>query len=232
MKTNRRKPFILATLALGLVLVMGLGANTFAKYVTGDNGSDSARVAKFNYVVEVDLGEDVLFNEVYNNKLAVDDGAVNFDVKSSSDNLVAPGTTGSVDFSISGCSEVEVYFDFDATVVGPQLKQADAVIYEPIKWSLEKDGAPVLAATDLTAEAMQTYLEELSKTIEPSDTEDAICGDYTLSWDWAFEADDTNDTILGRLAAGETVTGYTAVNAGVFTISMNITVTQTQNTNN
>ena len=75
--------------------------------------------------------------------------------------------------------------------------------YNPIKWTLEKDGVAVAGCSGVTLEAIETKLASMSKEYDPNSDEFAgICGNYTLSWIWEYGADSPADTYLGMVAAG------------------------------
>ena len=93
--------------AAGLLVVTvatsGVLFGTFAKYITTNSGSDSARVAKFGVTIQVndDMG---LFKTSYDT--GSDDTSANTVVSANTDRKIAPGTKGSMSFSITGKPEV------------------------------------------------------------------------------------------------------------------------------
>lgn len=106
-----------AGLLLALVLVTScFVGGTFAKYVTSDTGTDSARVAKFG--VEI-TANGTMFAKKYKtddpNVVATIAESV---VSSDESNLVAPGTKGDmVSMTMTGTPEVAVNVKCEATEV-------------------------------------------------------------------------------------------------------------------
>ena len=210
MKTNRKKPFILATLALGLVLVMGLGANTFAKYLTTNDGSASAQVAKWGVTIAVNPDE--LFSKNYENGADV---AENGDViASGTTSLVAPGTGDDINFAqaiqLSGTPEVDVKVTITATITDEVTYTDDT---HPIVWkdgdatiTLEDDGTKVITVT-----TFYNANTDLS-TVTPN------CP--AISWAWALNGNDAEDTILGNAAAEG--------NAATVSIAFEVSIEQVQ----
>ncbi len=223
MKTNRRKPFILATLALGLVLVMGLGANTFAKYVTTKNlPAKTAQVAKWGFTFTINADE--LFSDEYLDTAVVTtaSGDSEVDVQGAVD-VVAPGTTGSFTFTIAGTAEVDAALTVDAAftdnVVLTVAEAATAGVtiaqdYAPIVWSLTKDGVAVPAA-GTTAASIAAYIDTFAQDrIEAGDTATAA-GEYEVTWTWEFEQNNEADTVLGQQALTDAKTVSVGLNMGV-----------------
>lgn len=214
MKTTKKiKPFIITAMIALIAVVVGMGGYTFAKYyTTTDTQSNQATVAKWGFVVTANATD--LFGEEYveNGELDVvktqqQNGVI---VAASTGNIVAPGTKGSMTFSIEGTSEVRsmlsVYAKSDSDVV----LELGADDYHPIQWTLTKDGVAVTGAENVT-------LAEVIEAINKLDNEDQdvapgaqlkAAGDYVLSWKWDFDiSDDVNelDTILGRIAEDPTL---------------------------
>lgn len=108
MKKNRTMRVAVLLMALTLITSCFVG-NTFAKYVTSANGSDTARVAKWGIVLTAD-------SELFGAQYGTDNDLV---VKSSETDtdVIAPGTKGdAVIFTIAGTPEVD--FKFTATLDG------------------------------------------------------------------------------------------------------------------
>lgn len=123
---SKRKFAVAGVVLLVLAVLVALFAGgTFAKYVTEDDGSDTARVAKWG--VEIEGGYDV-FDASY----AKDDPNVSLEKKnedgsaisvdsyysgSEQDNVLAPGTTKTYEgITVSGTPEVAVKVRTEATV--------------------------------------------------------------------------------------------------------------------
>lgn len=219
MKKNRFIKLASGLLVLCLMTTCVIGA-TLAKYTTAKDTQDSARVAKWG--VRISAAANSAFKTEYDKD---DDsytkkGAVT--VKSSStDKVVAPGTSGSAtQFSISGTPEVAVRLSFAMTVVnevkltaGTYTNTDGATVtlgsdYNPIKWTLKKndthvEGADtnVEGAVNLTLAEMATFLSTYHVDYAPNTDLSATVPTYKLYWAWAFDGNDTADSILGDLAA-------------------------------
>ncbi len=237
-RKNNRKTAVIVALLLALVALLCFGGYTFSKYVTHGNGTGTANVAKWGYTVNVDTSG--IFGEKYK-KVAGDFSTITaapdgltVKAESAGRKLVAPGTTGSMTFSVGGKSEVRARLYMGITpnedVVLKIKKGEEAeIVYNPVKWTLKKNGHPVDGAvnTTLTTIAGKLNHEPVSVggtyeagTELPETT-------YELSWAWAFEGTETFtgitvnelDTILGQRAnnAAFTYAGWT-INEAVTSI--------------
>ncbi len=226
-RKNNRKTAIIVALLLALIALMCFGGYTFSKYVTSGKGSGTANVAKWGYTASVDATK--LFGEEYKYDAAkaastVNGTGANLTVKADTTgkNLVAPGTTGSMTFTVGGKAEVRALLSMgiDATtykdVVLKIKKTGDTPYteYRPVKWTLKRGETTVAENVTLEKIAEAIHDEAINKTYGP--TEGLTSTTYELSWAWVFENNgetvldlsiDQVDTILGQMAAG--VTGYT-----------------------
>ena len=224
-RKNNRKTAVIVALLLALVALLCFGGYTFSKYVTSGKGSGTAKVAKWGYTASVDTTK--LFGEEY--KLATDTpkvstvdsaGTINVQADIAGRKVVAPGTSGSMTFTVGGKAEVRALISTGLhqtnDVVLKIKKTADTAYteYRPVKWTLKKDGTTV--AENVTFETMQGVITtEASVNKEIAPNEELTSTTYELSWAWAFEGTgdvagltiDQADTILGQMEAG--VTGYT-----------------------
>lgn len=226
-KTKARKSkFVVAmAVALCLVFMMAMGGFTYAKFVsTGKIEAQSATVAKWGFVVNTQGGD--MFADAYGTTkgksiaYTTTGNTVGVKATSADTNLVAPGTTGSLTFSVKGVAEVrsKLTFTLDENNKTVELSKDGAVVYAPIKWTLTKAGETEALVDKGTFAELATAIAGLNQTaIAPlTELDDA----YTLTWAWAFEGDDELDTYLGRFANGETVEGYTAQ----LTVSFGMTI--------
>lgn len=192
---KNKKTVLTIAIALLLVLALALGGFTFAKYISQGNGSDSARVAAWGFTVEAGGDNAAGFNTQYAN----DTSEVIVRANGSS-KVVAPGTSGQFNFSISGTAEVaaEVTFSLAYTSdIGLPLTPSEggeAITYNPIRFTLNKDNSPV--EEDLTLAELKTALEEIRVEVKPNESYTA---NYTITWAWAFDgnyfhADESVDT--------------------------------------
>ena len=225
-RKNNRKTAVIVALLLALVALLCFGGYTFSKYVTSGKGSGTAKVAKWGYTASVDTTK--LFGEEYKydaTKTAstVNGTGANLTVKADTagKNLVAPGTTGSMTFTVGGKAEVRALLSMgidthtykDVVLKIKKNGDTDYTEYHPIKWTLKKDGSTVAEAENVTLAKIAEKIHEdaINKTYGPN--EELTSTTYELSWAWAFEgagnvADltiDQADTILGQMANGRTV---------------------------
>lgn len=243
-KNSMTKRVALAVIALLLAFVLAFGGYTLAKYVSTKQNSASATVAKWGFTVTADASE--LFGTDYTGTelatVVTSDGvSVNAD-----STVVAPGTTGSMTFGISGKAEVlakitatmEVTSDVKLVTTGNP-----AITYSPIKYTLTKNASDELV-TDDTLDAVKDAIEGQYTGTTAAGT--SVNDSYTLTWEWAFDNTETVsgsvtgndcDTILGLYAnsASGTIThngtSYTIDTADTSTtisFSLSISVEQVQ----
>lgn len=221
---TRKKSVILAAIVLLLIAVLALGATTYAKYVTSQTvPTKQATVAKWGFTVTANA--DDLFSDAYNKGGKVDatvEGAA-VDVKASG-LTVAPGTSGSMTFSVIGSAEVLAKLTVTASGTDVSLtKTEDSSVYNPVKWTLKQGDTAFV--TDGTLVAVVEELNGITATYQPG--AEALSDEYEISWAWAFDGNDEYDTILGQFANGTTVNGYTAVTGLSFSLTVSIEQIQT-----
>ena len=203
MKKNRFIKLASGLLVLCLMTTCVIGA-TLAKYTTAGSGADTARVAKWGVRITA------VANSAFATQYTKNDTryAGDLSVKSSStDKVVAPGTSGSAtQFSISGTPEVAVRLSFALTDVkevnltaGTYTYTDGATVtlgsdYNPIKWTLKKndthvEGADtnVEGAVNLTLAEMARFLSTYHVDYAPGTDLSTTVPTYTLSWEWDFE---------------------------------------------
>lgn len=253
-KDNRKSVFVIALLLL-LVAVIGFGGYTLSKYVTKKSETGSASVAKWGYTITADasglFGKDYKFaatnSTVTNDTTGLTVSANNTDRT----NRVAPGTTGSMTFSVKGTAEVLAQLTIsmtdvqDVKLVYKKGTDGAETEYAPVKWTLKKNDTVVkvklnesdLAETDLSGVSLAAIQKGLAtvSTITPNATE--INDTYTISWVWDFEnktegatseqkeETDSLDTLLGMVANAGTHT--VAVKNGDYTEVMGAGKTNT-----
>lgn len=232
-KDNRKSIFVIALLLL-LVAVIGFGGYTLSKYVTKKSETGSASVAKWGYTIEANA--DKLFGTKYtfdNKNSVVTDSNAKLTVAASDakTNKVAPGTTGSMTFSVKGTAEVLAQLSISMTDVQDvklvyKKGTGAETEYTPVKWTLKKNNtvvsvklnesdADVTALSGVSLADIQKGLATVS-TITPNATR--IDDTYTISWVWEFEnktagatseqkeETDSLDTLLGMVANAGTHT--------------------------
>ena len=218
MKLNKKqkRTATIASMAALLAVVLGMGGQTFAKYITTQETADTATVAKWGVVITANATN--LFGSKYEDNVinASGDDIVaggNYDV-------VAPGSSGSMNFVVSGQPEVAAKITFDVTgkevglVYNVKASAEDSVgaedTYYPIKWTLTNNTAPSSVVVDGgTLTEVMSELNALTSTYTPTeDKSTKINLDYTISWAWEFSEDTTisyRDTVLGNYAATNTI---------------------------
>lgn len=227
MKTKAlKKNWILRSVGIVLMFTListCLLSSTLAKYITSASGTDTARVAKFGVTVASNPG---LFKTTY--EKVAGESYVGMNTVISSDKVVAPGTSGSAaGFSLSGTPEVavrvKVNIDSAASIYGQGWVDEDGAKYDPIKWTLKKDGTAVSGVNQVSFDTLTTALDNISADYAPGNLATAAINDtYTIEWEWPFNvnaANDTKDTFLGDKAAA---------GASDLTIALKFNVTVTQ----
>lgn len=219
---NRKKTVVIVALLLALVLLLGIGGYTLAKYITSGSGDGTATVAKWGYTVSVDTSN--LFGKNYKANVVTDDTtAANLEVASSSDaNVVAPGTTGSMTIEIKGTAEVASKLNIKVADVQEISLTYGSTTYNPVKWTLNDSEKDVVK--DGTLAAVEAELNKVQDV--EYNAGDTVNKTYTLTWTWAFDGgNDAADTALGLLAAEKTATkvGEEDITASNLTVKFTIT---------
>lgn len=211
---------VASTLLVAVLLTSCVISGTFAKYVTSDSATDSARVAKWG--VSVVASGDQMFNNEYT------DTTNGLTVKSSDDaKVVAPGTSNEefgaagLTFAITGTPEVavKVTFDFDITndiYLGKGTYDDDttgesgddytfATDYYPVVFTLKRGGT-IVATGNLTA--IKDYFDAQTTASTKIAANTVLNDTFVLTWAWEFgdPANNQKDTTLGNLAAATTTT--------------------------
>ncbi len=244
----------LLVLALILVSVCCIGG-TYAKYTSGSQGGDSARVAKWGITKDFESG--ALFQSSYGETVSSSD----------SDHVAAPGTDSSYIFALSGTPEVSYVVRFglegepkDMTLFpgtytfGPAYQNMTVIVekdYLPLKWTVEvttangtfADSKDVFhqgengayTATFDSLKAVQTALADLSVTYATNEECDV---EVKLAWEWPFEDKENAkqnkmDTVLGYyISQAEKGTSLpfetTADKAAITNVTYTFTMTATQ----
>lgn len=241
MKKNRFIKLASGLLVLCLMTTCVIGA-TLAKYTTAKDTQDSARVAKWG--VRISAATSSAFATEYAKQDTGYAGTLSVQ-SSSTDKVVAPGTSGSAtQFSISGTPEVAVRLSFAMTVVnevkltkGTYTNTDGATVtlagdYMPVKFTLN-NGSTDLATGTLGQIA--DYLNTHPVDYAPGTNLSATVPTYTLSWAWAFNVStdaDKADSILGDLAASvsDIMKDGVAIDTDDYStqVSYKLTITATQ----
>lgn len=235
MKTTKKiKPFIITAMIALIAVVVGMGGYTFAKYyTTTGTQSNQATVAKWGFVVTANATD--LFGNEYQDSASTDI-AVNGTVENgtvvvaAASNTIAPGTTGSMTFSVSGTAEVLSKLTINATSASEVKLELGENDYYPVKWTLKKDNVAVTGAENVTlAEVVEVInaLDDSDQSVAPSAALHAA-GNYTLSWEWAFSQNDANDTLLGQIAQGTVSATEGTYNGSSVSVDFSITISVEQ----
>jgi len=205
-------------------------SGTYAKYVTAESGGDSARVAKFGVVVDVD---GTTFAKTYDDKDNGNDAdigvganiTVNSDNTGSIAELVAPGTQGKmVDIEITGTPEVDVKVTYDATVTLSGWAVAGDDFYCPLVVTI--NGDPYYLEGYASAAEAKTAIEGIIEAYTReydvnTDLASKASENLTISWSWPFSTSAENDV-------KDTELGNQAVVGNPATITLTVTCTVTQ----
>ena len=225
------KKNLMMRLASGLLVAVLLTtcaiSGTFAKYVTAQGSFDSARVAKFGVVIDA---RGTTFAREYN----TDDNAVKAVIaksviSSNANNVVAPGTTGTLAESIiTGTPEVAVNVKYEATLEISNNWVFNGDEYFPIYFTV---GGKTFGTDDsglgfdFTCADVATLITDVQNAIAAysanynPNTDLSTTTPVSVTWTWAFETGhDVEDTFLGDQAA--------AGNAGTISLAIVTTVTQ------
>ncbi len=245
-KTNKALRIALVIAIIACFCASFVGA-TFAKYVTFDEATNTARAANWGVSITISNKDDTgLFKTTYVTDDTTYSDAISNSVETATtgQNKVAPGTKNEegITFSIAGTPEVATAIDINLTV------NSDVFLgdYTPVKFTLEQtaksDDTVAFTKTTGTLDDIKTALEAWNAESYASAAPNTDLGTtFKLTWVWAFDStedadiDDVKDTKLGDLAAGvyedETTGTYTADSEGTnwsvdIDFKLDITVTQ------
>lgn len=117
----KNKMMRLASVLLVAVLLSTCAiSGTFAKYVTTASGTDNARVAKWGIVM--DNTGSAMFQDTYYVGEGTSNPVVNGEGKTLTEGIVAPGTSGSSTYKISGTPETDYKISFSYKTEVDELK--------------------------------------------------------------------------------------------------------------
>lgn len=206
MKTRKNKKILVAVaMVLMIALVAGMGAMTYSKYITtSKTDSLTATAAKWNYVISANATD--LFGTAYKEGTDADtlatlteDGTVVVQASSTA-NVVAPGTSGSMTFTVGG--ESEVLAKFTVSIAATSEIQFDG--YYPIIWKFNGNTYNNIADLNTALSALTATAAWDTNAFKFAATT------YEISWEWALTepTDDATkaicmkDTLIGYKAAG------------------------------
>ena len=214
-KENKKKVVTLSAMAALLAVVLGMGGKTYAKYFTENKTqAQTATVAKWGLVSNL-ITAGSAFSTTYGDTV----------VSGGSNLVVAPGTSGSITYTVSGYAEVDAKIDFSVTNYTPVslTNDSDATdVYYPIVWTVTIDGTAQNNLENLTDATFSTITYQAANPV--ADASHSV----VINWEWPFHVDDDTDkldTLLGEASlSGTKPAGYTAVT----TLSYQFNVTMTQ----
>ena len=217
---------VASVLLVAVMLTTCVISGTFAKYVTDNEATDTATVAKFGVNVTVTAET---FNDTY---LGVEAGwTAKNTVDGKGSNLVAPGTQGeAIGVALTGSPEVAVRVTYNADLELGDYWLADTDndgvvddFYCPIIFIINgtEYSAEGVGAAD--ADAYEAFIEakiaESNKEYEPNTNLATVSGDYVnVSWKWEFHISDDYDEFDTDLGD--------AANMATIDLKLNVAVTQ------
>ena len=239
-KSKNGKRLALILIAILLLVAIAFGAYTYSRYVTQDSGNGSATVARWGYEIDITgSSENNGFSKYYrvnNDTSAVaagdNTGAV-IAVVSSDGNIVAPGATGSVTFSVNGYAEVTAELVASLTNTSSISLSisgnSQSYTYYPVQYQLTKgtgESAEVLVDWG-TIGTISTYFSTTKNPLSNYYMSSNVSETYTITWRWQFEGGNYSvpgsttisanamDTILGQIAASGNTNydGYSLVDS-------------------
>lgn len=205
---KKARNILVVTLMLLAVLSFGSVANTYAKYTSTADLSDTARVAKWDIEVggqKIWEAEDKLTADLFTEKNA------------SGEKIIAPGSEGSATIPVI-TNKSEVAADYTVTFAAN-----DFGIGIPLEYCTNGT-----CATDDDWKSAAT-VAPITGTLAPG--EDTSSATQTIKWRWAYykdDAQDKKDTELGIASAKAGITaddGSTTV-APKIELALSITATQ------
>ena len=196
MKTNTMMR-VASVLLVAVLLSTCAIAGTYAKYVSTTTGTDSARVATWDFKVNGTKANSNTFTFDLFKTILDTDGSSEGDINPADGTIIAPGTKGSFDIILKNDSEVTAKYAIDYTVTNTN----DI----PVEFSVDGEHWDADLADVTAGDATKLAAKTGTTTI-------------TVQWRWAFERGDTDDakntnntadTTLGL--AGEAVLSVQAV---------------------
>lgn len=219
--------FLLVAVLLSTCAISG----TFAKYVTESEGSDNARVAYWGWNDNATLEISGLFDKTYTHN-------TNGTTVKSTDNVVAPGTSNTKEFSFVYTGNTEA--------VAPEVKYEFKVAVQTSGDTRSLDGNPnfkwTLKAANANEAQLYNTVADLCDAIKKlSGADNGICvyeagtlpsgitggGQVCeIGWIWLFDENDSNNTwSASNNNSGDTAMGN-ATTLDNITITITITATQ------
>ncbi len=239
MKKNLMMRIASVVLVLTLLSTCAI-SGTFAKYVTTVSGEDDARTAEWSIAAG-----DTWATETFSIKY---DSAENFSVDGGDAKVVAPGTTKTATYSLTGAPEVDyqVTFDFTATNdiylgagsysypapydTSMNVTMAENDKYYPITWTVklsadkaDVSGTAALTKGDNTFTNLAAVAAAINATKLDYKANEECDVTLTLTWNWAIGDGNAKDTALGNLATGTAKGGLTVGEGADYSVNIEYT---------
>lgn len=200
----KKQRFFMLGIITVLVAVLSLTfvSSTFAKYTSTVSGSDSARVAKWEFeynnadvtnAANSSVPQTITF-DLFNTIKDSDGTSTETDV-ATDETLIAPGTSGSFEFVLENLSEVNAKYAIDYTIANTNSI--------PVQFRVKTDGGTFSEWSSSLTDVVATDIAMESGTTT-----------ITVEWQWVFNGNDVTDTTLGL--------------AGTANIEVTATITFTQ----
>lgn len=199
----KNKTLRLALLVLLLAVVtMSVISGTLAKYVESVTGTDTARVAKFEYTLSGMTGDgDTKTLNLFD---SVTDTGILGNLANDGKKLVAPGSEGSINVELTNKSEVKISAGFTLTETNagniPIVYKYNNAYYSSVipantEVTLHDGGTTATVTGDLSALAAAVG--------NATPVNQNATSTISLGWAWAFTGDgtaqsDASDTTLGK----------------------------------
>ena len=199
-----KKLVVLGAMAALLTLIGVSGSQTYAKYVESTTvAGESATVAKWGYVASItgDLFGTMYVKDGTLSKVTTTESAA-LTIKSlrttGIEDVVAPGSTGSMSIAVNGVSEVDTrlsiampttvedIFLYDGTTLVDEIPAK----YYPLQWTLSGTNLNVDGNTDTIAVSgtLEKCLNALSNLSATYQAGTRIELNVSLTWQWVYEA--------------------------------------------
>ena len=247
MKNKKSKKIMIVGAMAALLTLIGVtGSETYAKYVESTTvPSQTATVAKWGFVQTVTANK--LFGENYGaatDKLAqttdtidaegnvTENGAIVTAAASGDYNIVQPGGSGYLTFSVTGSAEVPARFEFNAKAISEVALSNGGETYNPIEWRYvvtNKTVTPSTVVGSIDYTSFTSFANQLDSIVIECNPNSSVDIEVKVEWRWLFEQNkdtsvpnvfesgvlntDEADTLLGILAnkAGSLQYSYTDI---------------------
>lgn len=217
--------FLLVAVLISTSAISG----TYAKYVTANTATDSARVAKWG--VEIQAYNEMFANSYKNTKTTWTDNEklaeITVQADTKEEKVIAPGTNGQLAaFGVTGTPEVDVQVTYvaDLQLTNWTVNNSE---YCPIvfkvngqEFKISNESGSTITTIAALEKAVEDAIVDCDAYYHTNTDLSAVNDDLTVTWEWPFYTSDENDvkdTALGDAAKDNPAT-----------ISLKVTVAVTQ----